>query len=68
MQKRSANRAAWAISTILAAGVLAGLAATKNVDGLSLTMPHKITGYAHCATVSETSRMLGVVSAIRAGK
>ncbi len=48
--------------------VLAGLAATKNVDGLSLTMPHKITGYAYCATVSETSRMLGVVSAIRRNK
>lgn len=45
--------------------VMDGLAATKNVDGLSLTMPHKITGYAFCATVSETSRLLGVVSAIR---
>jgi shikimate dehydrogenase len=45
--------------------VMAGLAATRNVDGICLTMPHKITGYAHCATVSETSRMLGVVSAIR---
>jgi shikimate dehydrogenase len=48
--------------------VMAGLAATKNVDGLSLTMPHKITGYAYCATVSETSRMLGVVAAIRRNK
>jgi shikimate dehydrogenase len=47
---------------------MAGLAATKNVDGLSLTMPHKITGYAHCATVSETSRLLGVVSALRRNK
>lgn len=50
------------------ATVMAGLAATTNVDGLSLTMPHKITGYAHCATVSETSRLLGVVSAIRRNK
>ena len=48
--------------------VMAGLAATKNVDGLSLTMPHKITGYAYCATVTETSRMLGVVSALRRNK
>jgi shikimate dehydrogenase len=48
--------------------VMDGLAATGNVDGLSLTMPHKITGYAHCATVSETSRLLGVVSAIRRNK
>lgn len=48
--------------------VMAGLAATKNVDGLSLTMPHKIAGYAFCATVSETSRLLGVVSALRRNK
>jgi shikimate dehydrogenase len=39
------------------------LAATKGVYGLSLIMPHKIAGYAYCATVSETSRMLGVDSA-----
>lgn len=45
--------------------VIAGLAATRNVDGFSLTMPHKTAGYAYCATVSETSRMLGVVAAIR---
>lgn len=45
--------------------VMAGLAATGNVDGLSLTMPHKIAGYRYCATVTETSRMLGVVAAIR---
>lgn len=48
--------------------VMAGLAATKNVDGLSMTMPHKITGYAYCATVTETSRLLGVVSALRRNK
>lgn len=42
-----------------------GLEAMKNVDGYSLTMPHKVTGYKHCATVTETSRLLGVVSAIR---
>lgn len=45
--------------------VMAGLAATRNVDGLSLTMPHKSRGFDHCATVSETSRLLRVVSAIR---
>jgi shikimate dehydrogenase len=48
--------------------VMAGLAATKNVDGLSLTMPHKIAGYKYCKTVTETSRLLGVVSAIRRNK
>jgi shikimate dehydrogenase len=45
--------------------VMKGLAATKNVDGLSFTMPHKITGYKYMATVTETSRLLGVVSAVR---
>lgn len=45
--------------------VMAGLAVTRNVDGLSLTMPHKSAGFDYCATVSETSRLLGVVSAIR---
>src|SRR5262245_36508564 len=45
--------------------VMTGLAATKNVDGVSLTMPHKITGYKHCRTVTESSRLLGVVSALR---
>lgn len=45
--------------------VMAGLAATRNVDGLSLTMPHKSVGFGYCATVSETSRLLRVVSAIR---
>jgi len=48
--------------------VMAGLAATGNVDGLSLTMPHKIAGYDLCATVSDTSRLLGVISAIRRNK
>ncbi len=48
--------------------VVAALAATKNVDGFSLTMPHKTAGYAYCSTVSDTSRMLGVVAAIRRNK
>ena len=45
--------------------VMRGLAATKNVDGVCLTMPHKKTCYSYCSTVSETSRMLGIVSALR---
>lgn len=48
--------------------VMTGLAATTNVDGLSLTMPHKIAGMAYCATLSDTSRMVGAVSAIRRNK
>ncbi|MEJ8851162.1 shikimate dehydrogenase [Variovorax rhizosphaerae] len=38
---------------------------TPNVDGLLVTMPHKFTAFAYCATASETARMLGVVSVIR---
>lgn len=48
--------------------VMDGLKATKNVDGLCLTMPHKITGHQYCSTLSETSDLLGVVSAIRRNK
>lgn len=45
--------------------VMAGLSATRNVDGIIITMPHKTGCFAHCATVSETSTLLGVVSAMR---
>ena len=45
--------------------VMAGLTATSNVDGILVTMPHKHTAFAHCATSSERARMLGVVSVIR---
>jgi len=48
--------------------VMDGLKATGNVDGLSLTMPHKITGLEYCDTLSEVSEMLGVVAAIRRNK
>jgi shikimate dehydrogenase len=48
--------------------VMDGLRATGNVDGLSLTMPHKITGVEYCDVLSETSQMLGVVAAIRRTK
>jgi shikimate dehydrogenase len=36
-----------------------------NVDGILVTMPHKHTAFAHCATSSERARLLGVVSVIR---
>jgi len=45
--------------------VIEGLTAINNVDGFSLTMPHKQTGFSYCATHSETSELLGVVSAAR---
>jgi shikimate dehydrogenase len=45
--------------------VMAGLTASRNVDGILVTMPHKLTAFAHCATSSERAKMLGVVSVIR---
>ena len=45
--------------------VMAGLTAARNVDGILVTMPHKFTAFAHCATSSERAKMLGVVSVIR---
>lgn len=45
--------------------VIAGLTASMNVDGILVTMPHKFTAFAHCATSSERARLLGVVSVMR---
>jgi shikimate dehydrogenase len=45
--------------------VMAALTATANVDGILVTMPHKFTAFAYCATSSERARTLGVVSVIR---
>ena len=45
--------------------VMAGLAASKNVDGILVTMPHKATAFEHCSTSSERAKMLDVVSVIR---
>jgi len=44
---------------------MAGLTASRNVDGILVTMPHKFAAFAHCATSSERARMLGVVSVLR---
>jgi shikimate dehydrogenase len=44
--------------------VMAGLAALRNVDGILVTMPHKFTAFAQCATSSERAKLLGVVSVI----
>jgi shikimate dehydrogenase len=45
--------------------VMRGLSATPNVDGVLVTMPHKRTTFGHCATTSERSTLLGVVSVMR---
>jgi shikimate dehydrogenase len=45
--------------------VMAGLAATTNVDGILVTMPHKHAALAYCATSSGRAALLGAVSVIR---
>ena len=42
-----------------------GLSAMLNVDGILVTMPHKFDAAKYCATKSERTRLLGVVSVIR---
>jgi shikimate dehydrogenase len=45
--------------------VMSGLTASRNVDGILVTMPHKFAAFGYCATSSKRARMLGVVSVIR---
>ena len=45
--------------------VMHGLTRIPNIDGVLVTMPHKFTAYTYCATSSERSRLLKVVSVMR---
>jgi shikimate dehydrogenase len=45
--------------------VMHGLIHIPNIDGVLVTMPHKFTAYTYCATSSERSRLLKVVSVMR---
>jgi shikimate dehydrogenase len=45
--------------------VIHGLDSVQNVRGLLITMPHKNTMFAFCATASKTAKLLGVVSVAR---
>ena len=45
--------------------VMQCLGASRNVDGILVTMPHKFTTFPYCATVTDTSRLLRVVSVLR---
>src|SRR5689334_16706828 len=45
--------------------VMQGLTRIRNIDGLLVTMPHKFAAYSYCATSSERSRLLKVVSVMR---
>lgn len=45
--------------------VMQGLARTRNIDGMLVTMPHKATAFGYCATHSETAGLLRSVSVMR---
>lgn len=45
-----------------------GLSAMLNVDGILVTMPHKFDASKYCATKSERTELLGVVSVMRRNK
>lgn len=45
--------------------VMKGLAASRNVDGILVTMPHKFEAFEYCATSSGPARLLRAVSVIR---
>jgi len=45
--------------------VMRGLIHIPNIDGLLITMPHKFAAYTYCATSSDRSRLLKVVSVMR---
>ena len=47
------------------ASVMHGLTLVANIDGLLVTMPHKFAAYTYCASSSERSRLLEVVSVMR---
>jgi len=45
--------------------VMRGLGASRNADGVLVTMPHKFTVFPYCATATDTSRLLRAVSVLR---
>ena len=45
--------------------VMQGVTRIPNIDGLLVTMPHKFAVYRYCATKSDRSRLLEVVSVMR---
>jgi shikimate dehydrogenase len=45
--------------------VVSGLGHVPNIRGLLITMPHKNTMFAFCATSSQTSKLLGAVNVAR---
>lgn len=46
-------------------GFLRGVGTMRNLDGLTITVPHKFAAFAHCATVTPRARLLGAVNVMR---
>lgn len=44
---------------------MAGMSLARNVDGIIVTVPHKLAALAHCATVSDRARFLQAVNVMR---
>lgn len=45
-----------------------GASLARNLDGLIVTVPHKLAMYRHCATATERSHFLGAVNVMRRGR
>jgi shikimate dehydrogenase len=45
--------------------VMVALGALRNLDGLTITVPHKFAAFRHCATVTDRARLLGAVNVMR---
>ena len=46
-------------------GFMAAIKRVRNIDGIVVTVPHKLAAPRHCETLSERARRLGAVNAMR---
>lgn len=47
------------------AAFVEGASRAKNIDGIIVTVPHKFSAYAHCATATDRAHFLGAVNVMR---
>lgn len=47
------------------AAFVEGASRAKNLDGIIVTVPHKFSAYAHCATATDRAHFLGAVNVMR---
>jgi shikimate dehydrogenase len=48
-------------------GFMAAIKRVQNIDGMVITVPHKLAAARHCDALSERSRLLAAVNAMRRG-